>query len=197
MKKLLYIHGIGSGENSRTAQILRENLKDFFEIFSPEIPINPNDALTFIWNLCSKENFDIIIGTSLGGFYAMQIGGPFKIIINPAMFPSKDIIKAIGYGEHEFLLERKNKEKTYIVDDEFINQLRHQEKIYYSNILDMEAKYETYALFGKNDEYFSHYEDFKNLLYKNNAKFIDGTHRLTKENIEQYLIPLIKELENK
>ena len=192
-KKIIYLHGIGSGKDSSTSKLLKELLPQY-NIISPEIPINPKEAKEFIYKLYTNEKPDLVIGTSLGGFYTLFLGGCFKILINPALFASSDIVHALGYGEHSFLCDRDNNEKTYIIDEEFIDELRRQEKLFSEFILDMETRHETYALFGDKDKMFSHYNEFNDMFFNTHAKLIDGEHRLTKENIINELIPLINQL---
>lgn len=195
--KILYLHGIGSGANSNTAKQLIKYFTDDseVEILAPELPAMPRDAFNFILELQKHEQPNIVIGTSLGGFYARYLHGPIKILINPAMMPT-DVVKAVGFGTHKFLKPRNNGEQTYTVDETFIEQLQ---EIADSQdaFIDDEMLAETFAFFGTNDTIISNYDIFKSIYREYHAKYIEAEHRLSNKNIECDLIPLIKELRSK
>lgn len=189
--KILYLHGIGSGAEANTAlQIAKHFQND--TVFAPELPVMPKDAFEFILKLQKVEQPNLVIGTSLGGFYARYLHGPIKILVNPAM-SAEDVISAVGYGEHEFVKPRKSGEKTYVVDEAFVNQLREiSDK--HEAFIDDEMLSETFALFGTNDAIVSNYGLFKNTYREYQAKLIEAEHRLSDKNIEHDLIPLIEYL---
>lgn len=191
--KILYLHGLGSGANSATASKLAKHfINDNIEILAPELPIMPRDAFNFILELQKTEQPNIVIGTSLGGFYARYLHGPFKILVNPALLPT-DIINAIGYGTYQFFSPRQSGEKSFIIDETFVDQLKEIADSQ-DGFIDDEALAETFALFGNNDTVISNYNIFKNIYREDNAKYIEAEHRLTDKNIEHDLIPLIEYL---
>lgn len=102
MRKILHLHGIGSAGGGATASVLKKLFSDI-EVISPDIPVRPLEAFAFISKLVAGNEFDFVVGTSLGGFYAMLIKGIPKFLINPAMNAPTDIENAIGLGEHDFL----------------------------------------------------------------------------------------------
>ena len=63
--KLIYFHGFGSSAASGTIRTLRNKLPDF-EVIVPDIPVDPAEALPFLRELCSKEQPNVIAGTSKG-----------------------------------------------------------------------------------------------------------------------------------
>ena len=103
MRKILHLHGIGSAGGGATASVLKKLFSDI-EVISPDIPVRPLEAFAFISKLVAGNEFDFVIGTSLGGFYAMLIKGIPKFLINPAMNAPTDIENAIGLGEHDLSL---------------------------------------------------------------------------------------------
>ena len=192
--KILYLHGIGSGANSNTAEQLTKYFAadDSVEILAPELPIMPKDAFSFILELQTSEQPNIVIGTSLGGFYARYLHGPIKILINPAM-TAADVVKAIGFGDHKFFKPRKNGEQMYTINEIFIEQLQEIADCQ-DMFIDDEMLAETFAFFGTNDTAISNYDVFKSIYREYQAKYIDAEHRLSNKNIECDLIPLIEEL---
>ena len=201
--KILYLHGIGSGAESRTPRTLRKLLPDAV-ILAPELPIRPSEAYGFIHeNYYMNDDFDLVIGTSLGGFYAQTLHVVKKILVNPAMFADEDIPKGIGMGKQDFLCNRSDGAKEYVIDDEFIAELAEiRKKIYNNKDMWHPGKMEvnecngTYALFGTKDSTISHYDDFCRLYIPDHAVLFDGGHRLEENEIETVLLPLIKRVED-
>ena len=92
--KILYLHGIGSGADSRTPRELRNDFPSD-KIYAPELPVHPKDAYYYI--CCMNDDYDLVIGTSLGGFYALTaFPMPMKLLVNTDLFADTDIEKWIG-----------------------------------------------------------------------------------------------------
>ncbi len=198
--RILYLHGIGSGADSRTPRTLRTLLPEA-EIVAPELPIRPSEAVKFIRDNYLDKEFDLVIGTSLGGFYAQTMWQHKKILVNPAMYADEDIAKAIGYGRHEFLCERSDGAKEYTIDESFISELAEIRKMIYGNKdmmhpekLDVNECNLTYALFGENDTLVSHYDDFCKWYIPGHAYRFAGGHRMETEETKNVLLPLIEKV---
>ena len=68
---VLYLHGL---ESKPTGPKMRY-LKDRFENdYAPEIDYEHPDAFEEILDLCIAEEVDMMIGSSMGGFFAYAIG---------------------------------------------------------------------------------------------------------------------------
>ena len=82
---VLYLHGL---ESKPTGPKMRY-LKDRFEsYYAPEIDYENPEAFEEIMDLCIAEEFDMIIGSSMGGYFAHAIGttlGTPVIMFNPAL----------------------------------------------------------------------------------------------------------------
>ena len=72
MKTIVYFHGYGSSCRSNSATCLAKNLPEY-NVIAPDIPVDPKEALPFLKSYCAKNKVDLIIGTSMGGMYAMQM----------------------------------------------------------------------------------------------------------------------------
>ena len=193
MKKIVYIHGLGGGTNSRTPNVLKEVIGDQYEIIHPELPIAPLQGFAKAKDVIEREQPDLVIGSSLGGFFAMGLPGPYKtILVNPAMDAPNDISgSTIGFGRHYIDEGKRIDDAKYIdIDNDFINQLREIKKlIKYENIDNV------YGVFGDKDELLSHIEDFKHYYNENNMLILAGEkHSLSNSAIKSYLIPLAKKL---
>ena len=109
MKKILYLHGFASSGASGTVDLLR---REFWEreaedkratIVAPDIPLDPLVALPMLKALAAREAPDLIVGTSMGGFYAQLLHGFVRICVNPSFWLSKKIdeskIDWSGFGD--------------------------------------------------------------------------------------------------
>ena len=198
--KILYLHGIGSGANSRTPSELRKDFPDAV-IEAPELPARPMEAYQFLKDNYWPKAYDLIIGTSLGGFYAMAFPAGKKLLVNPAMFADTDIKDGIGLGAQPFFTARSDGSTEYIIDEAFINELAEiRRKIYYdtegaddSQLID-EAKHNTWGLFGIRDELLHHYEDFCSYYIPEHVICCEAEHRLSTDEIHGVLTPFIKKI---
>lgn len=192
---ILYLHGLGSSGSSKTVETLRKLLPND-KIVAPDIPFDPRDAIDFIRELDYELNPDIVIGTSLGGYYAMQLCYRRKILINPAMFADEDIKNSIGLGTFKYFSERKDGVQFYTIDNNFISILKEQREWFFNYcMLDNEFSWHCSALFAIDDELFSHINDYKN-LFNDKCILVRGTHRLSVDNIREVLIPQIMKVVN-
>ncbi len=96
---ILNIHGYkGTPHNAAYSAI-----SGFGEsIISPEIDYDiehPDVILNRLLEICKTNNIDMIVGTSLGGFFASIIAGKLQkplLLVNPCLQP-QNVIPALGY----------------------------------------------------------------------------------------------------
>ena len=197
MKKIVYIHGLGGGAGSNIPKVLKEEIGSEYEIYNPELPIEPSYSVAYASRMLLQIQPDLVIASSLGGFFAMLLQGPWKtILVNPAMRPALDIKNApIGMGKHKIDKGKRADDAKYVlIDDAFINELNELYNIYKKEMKKDNIN-NVYALFGDNDELFSHIKDFEWDYKKKNMKILPGEkHSLTNEAIKNELIPLIRKL---
>lgn len=101
MSKILYLHGFGScGEGNKSSA-----LRAYFgeeEILSPDLPYAPQDAVTYIDKLMTDEKVTLLIGSSLGGFYATYFAEKFSlpaVLLNPSVMPWRTLASHVGWQE--------------------------------------------------------------------------------------------------
>ena len=189
--KILYIHGLGSSGNSRTARILQEHYKDS-DVYNPDIPFEPERALRFIQALTQRVRPDIVVASSLGAFYAMQLSSQKKILINPAIYADIDLEKSIGKGTYKYFSKRHDFIDTYTIDDKYLSSLKEMREWFFNEcMIDDDFSYKMYGLFGTRDELFSHIKDFKEEFPYAKLETHEFGHRLEESDIKDYLIPLI------
>lgn len=188
MKKAIYIHGLGSNSNSSTGKYLKEHLIGY-EVLTPDVPFEPSKARAFVMELLNKERPELVVASSLGAFYVMIYGTNFpctKLLINPAMTPYNDIKNSIGLGT--------DYGNGNIIDEEFLRQLKYYEDLFYGCAYEAyEYTPNTFALFGTNDELFSHIKDYKIWFRDDYMKVIPTGHKL-KESELHYLMKYINEV---
>jgi predicted esterase YcpF (UPF0227 family) len=99
--KILYIHGFASCAKSSKAQAL----KAFFgeaNIIAPDLPPAPIDAVEMIQEMIDDEDITMIVGSSLGGFYAAylaELNAIKTVLINPSLRPFETLAPFIGWQQ--------------------------------------------------------------------------------------------------
>lgn len=181
MSNILYIHGYGSNKNSTTGKYLQQILAPQHTIYTDTYPLEDyNKTITKIFNNIHRWNISCVIGSSLGGFYALALGSTVrKIVINPCMFPSIEIPK-IG-----------------ILTDKQISVFEQEEDELYQ-YLDNEDRISTVGIFGRNDELINYSSYFKKKYFNgDNILFCNGKHRLTFRELSDYVPIALTLLPNK
>jgi len=143
--KIIYLHGFNSDGNGRTAQKLKEIYKK--NILTPSYDYsNADKGFKYINNLIletfKKDPEVILVGTSLGGFWANILAEKYDlkcVLINPSLNPSKSLKKYLG--------ENKNFSNNKIIDftEANANSYRKYEKPVNKNIFRI-------TLLGENDK---------------------------------------------
>ena len=187
--KIIYFHGFASSGASGTVQTLRKIMPDI-EIIAPDIPVDPQEALPFLKELCRQEQPNLIIGTSMGGMYAQQMRGFKRICVNPA-FNMTSLSKVLKTGEHEFLNRRKDNQKTFRITRDIIQHFNQMERQQFKDITPEEQEL-CWGLFGINDTTVNTYNLFRK--HYTQATRFEGEHRLNEKVLRHTVIPLIKEI---
>ena len=124
---VLYLHGFRSSPSSAKAQFSAA----WFAMHHPEIlwccpqlPASPKDSAALINALVQNwpHHSTVVIGSSLGGFYATWVAAKFgckAVLLNPAVHPARDLAKYIG--EHP--VWHKPEEKIFF-DPSYIDELK-------------------------------------------------------------------------
>lgn len=192
---ILYLHGFASSGNSGTAKEIQECLPNC-KVISPDLPIHPSEVLALIHKVIDEQEIDLVIGTSMGGYFAAQISDTMKILVNPSFHVSRMMKLRLGDnyemtipyfkqredGATEFVL---NKEITnwYLVLERNIEKCAH-----FSN----KSKMETLGVFGSDDDVVDCREEYLSMY--DNIRFFNGGHRLNKEAVEEVIIPSILQM---
>lgn len=189
MKKILFIHGLASSGAYKTADTLRILLKPV-EVIAPDVPIDPCEALQQLRTICAEESPDMIVGLSLGGFWAQQLRGIPRILINPDLHPS--VLLSEKKGEMKYLSPRRDGAESFVIDEKICEGYRTNEACEFEGLTAEDAG-RVYGMFADSDE-LVHCRDEFALHYPGRAVDYPGTHLPTYPQIKTFLLPLAKEL---
>lgn len=113
-KKILFLHGFFASGSCIPAQALRQAFANKTEVLTPDLPLHPKEALTFIENICQQERSCVLVGNSNGAFLAQIIASRFGIpalLGNPYSEMTRFLIERIG--EHEYKSPRADASATH------------------------------------------------------------------------------------
>lgn len=96
--RILYIHGFASSGASPKAVELR-GMFPGADVVSPSLHHRPLQDLGMLCRLIEDEGMDAVVGSSLGGFYALAVACRYAVrvcAINPSLFPFQTLTAAVG-----------------------------------------------------------------------------------------------------
>lgn len=188
---VLYIWGYGSSPESNTIKYLQNSLGNKYNVVSDYYAqYNPVDALIDIKNIIKETKPDVIVASSLGGYLALHIYGIPKVIINPSLYPSKD------------LKNLKDSKGNLIVPKHIINyyesfEHEHDKDYVFTNWKDEENNITRFVMASYDEVLGSKYfDDLIMYTSKPIALAENQGHHNTPESIKKYVVPFIKELTN-
>ena len=189
-KKLMYLHGSASAGYSRTSMGILKYLPADWQLLMPDCPVDAEECLKMLKELCKKEKPDLIIGSSQGGYYAQMLRGYKRICVNPALEMSKD--PDVKVGKHDFVVNRADCIQKYEITAEMQEGYRRLEACQFEGITDFDRE-NCWGLFGDHDEDWGYCKELFAKHYKHIHTF-PGGHKMEYAEIEEYLMPLVKKL---
>jgi predicted esterase YcpF (UPF0227 family) len=100
--RILFIHGFGSCGNGAKSAVLRAYFRND-TLLAPDLETNPSRAIRTLEQILACEPVDLLIGASLGGFFAVWLNRTHPlptVLINPAMQPWETLAPFIGVNRH-------------------------------------------------------------------------------------------------
>lgn len=192
-RTVIYLHGFASAGNNGTATHLRNALYEHgVSVISLDLPIMPVEAMAFIRNLVAEHQPELIIGTSMGAFYAEQLHGYRRILVNPSFHTSR-LLTFRGLGKREFHNRREDGAKDFKVDKEMVTQFKEIEKGSFQQIT-AEEKELVWGLFGLQDKNVNCQPEFKKNYGPKHFQTFEGEHYLNDNVLKKAVMPLVKEL---
>ncbi len=193
--QVVYLHGLSSSGQSATCQRLRRALPKH-EVITPDLPVQPEVALTELKRLASMLEPDaVIVGTSMGGCFAQLFRGFRRILINPSFHVSHRLAESVG-SRLPFHNPRKDGLKDFEVTDKLVKKYMEMEAKQFDPKFGIigkntDSKDQVYAFFGIQDttvnckaEYLEHYSGYTDF---------EGGHRLDPDTTLNLIVPKIKE----
>lgn len=185
--KVLFIHGLASSGAYKMASSLRILLKGS-EVIAPDVPIEPTEALNLLEGICRDERPDLIVGLSLGGFWAQKLRGYRKILVNPDFHISR-LLRTMT-GEREYLSPRRDGALTFTVTDALCDEYARLESVEFDGLASEEVALTT-GMFADRDEMVNCKDEFET-YYPGRSRSYPGTHLPNYPEIKKYILPVIE-----
>ena len=189
-ERVLFIHGLASSGAYKMSSSLRILLKPA-EILAPDVPIEPEDALRMLRRLCEERRPDLIVGLSLGGFWAQKLRGYRKILVNPDFHVSR--LMRTMTGEVEYLSPRADGSRSFMLTEEICQGYEAVEKTEFDGLDSHEISL-TRAMFADSDELVHCGPEFA-LHYPSRGVSYPGKHLPTYPELKNYLVPLVRDFD--
>jgi uncharacterized protein len=100
--RLVYLHGFRSSPESFKARWLRDRMEQLGladQWHCPRLPMSPSAAIEMLRESLDLQPHDVVIGSSLGGFYATYLAettGCSAIVLNPVVHAARDLSTQVG-----------------------------------------------------------------------------------------------------
>ena len=189
MKTIVYFHGYGSSSQSSTMKYLAKKMLEY-NVIAPDIPIDPEEALPFLKNYCANHKADLIIGTSMGGMYAMQLTDYPRICVNPALHMSR-LSDVLMVGTFERFQPTADGMTLFTITEEVIQHFQVMEQHMFDDI-NSENQSLCWGFFADGDTLVNCKEEFAQ-HFTQVADF-HGEHRMNNAVIRDVIIPAAKRI---
>ena len=176
MKTILYLHGFFSSGSCEPANALKGALADKVRVLTPDLPMNPKEALKYIIDLCERENPDLLVGNSCGSFLAQIIApivGIPALLGNP-YFKMTEFLQT-RIGNHQYKSPRKDGIQDFIIDDSLIDEFAKIEEVQF-NYTNPYWTDKIWGLFGEQDT-LAYFESLFLEHYNRSITFLVPTHQ--------------------
>ena len=117
---IIYLHGFNSTGDSAKGRFLKEKLLNI-SVLTPTYHYDPRRAIscleTLIQENLSPEKPLMLIGSSLGGYYAQYLSHRFKlktVLINPALMPLTTLSDYLGENTNFYTGEKYTLTQTHL-----------------------------------------------------------------------------------
>jgi predicted esterase YcpF (UPF0227 family) len=173
VSNILYLHGFKSCGKSTKSQHLKNYFGDSI-VDAPDLPYAPLEAIAYINTLLQKREYRLLIGSSLGGFYATHLAETFglnAVLINPSTQPWSTLEPYVGWQE------RFCDGEIFEFKSIYLEQLK--------SLVTVDLKREYLVLLQSEDEVLDY--QAAHTLYEKKRRVVEygGNHRF--DNITDYL----------
>lgn len=126
---IVYLHGFRSSPRSSKAVLTGEAVKALsskditFEWFCPQLLASPKMSIEMVTRHIDESNVDrlVIIGSSLGGFYANYLAEKYAckaVVLNPAVRAARELAPQVG------MLTAYDSDEPFDFRPEYIDELK-------------------------------------------------------------------------
>ena len=194
MKKILFLHGFYASGQCVPAVALHEAFDGRVVVLTPDLPMNPYEAVVFIRALCDKEKPDLLVGNSCGSFYAQMIAPVIGIpaLLGNPHFQMTEFLRP-RVGAHQYKSPRKNGKQDFIIDKQLISAFAEMEEHQFDNCTEYGREH-VWGLFGEQDT-LAHFESLF-LEHYNHSFHFPGGHTPTADEVKTWYVPLIERMLN-
>ena len=173
MAKILYLHGFAScGKGNKSLALQAYFGAD--NVIAVDLPPSPLDAINMIEEMLASSQYDLLIGSSLGGFYATYLAEKYQmkaVLLNPSTLPWETLAAYVGW------------QKRFCDDEMFEFKAIYLEQLKTLQCVPRKGVY--LALLQSEDEVLDYTK--AQSLYNTHKVIVEygGNHRF--ENIDDYL----------
>lgn len=125
---IIYLHGLNSTGQSAKGQFIKQAFSDTTQVYTPTYDHDPDRAIEYLHHYVADclhhlaaEETRMLVGSSLGGFYAQYLSRQFEgfklVLINPALGPVEILRQHLGVNENFYTGER------YILEEHHLQAL--------------------------------------------------------------------------
>lgn len=192
MKKILFLHGFYASGQCVPALALRDAFKGRVEVLTPDLPMHPKEAISFIRELIDKEKPDLLVGNSCGSFYAQMLApvvGIPALLGNPHFKMTEFLRERIG--QHQYKSPRKDGKQDFTIDEALIGEFAEVETTQFDSCNPL-CKDRIWGLFGERDT-LAHFEPLFLKHYERSFHF-PGGHTPTAEEVRTWYVPLVEKM---
>jgi len=192
-KKILYVHGFGSSARSGTVKRIQDTLPNA-EVIAYDLPLHPEEAMALLHRVCSEQNPDLIIGTSMGGMYTEMLYGYDRIVVNPAFQMGDTMHEHNMMGKQVFQNPRQDGVQEFIVTKALVKEYKDITEQCFAHV-SPEEQQRVYGLFGDADPVVHTFDLFRQ-HYPNAIRF-HGEHRMTDKSFFHGVMPVIRWIDDR
>ncbi len=184
---ILFLHGLASSGKYKMASSLRILVKGS-RVISPDLPVDPDEALALIRGILRDEHPDLVVGLSMGGFLAQKLRGQRKVLVNPDFHISR-LMRSMT-GEVRYLSPREDGAESFFITESLCDRFEALEKEQFDG-LDEEERLLTQGFFADHDEMVDCSAEFE-LHYPGRGVSYPGGHLPTFPEIKKSILPRIQ-----
>lgn len=205
-KKVLYIHGMGGGGDSRIPSILKP-LIEGAELVVRTYDFDPEKAALQISSWVSELNPSLIIGESLGSLHAIRIKGLPHILISPSLNAPLylgwlcwlALVPGVTWLLDHIYMPKPGDRQSLHFKYEVLKKYRAHRKAALANSTRSGSNDLFFAFFGRNDHYRKSgvvsVRTWKR-YFGDTYELYDGSHFMEEEHIRARLVPFITNVLN-